>query len=53
MNDVIGEIEFAIRQYVVTTEHLIEVLGRCEEPIPTDVTAALVLLANAIKEAWD
>ena len=53
MNDVIGEIEFAIRAYVVSTEHLIEILNRHDEPVPPGVHAALLLLANAIGEAWD
>lgn len=52
MNEV-EELEFAVREYAVSTEHLLEVMAKTgEESIPATVKGALMLLAKAINTEW-
>ena len=47
------ELEFAVRQYEVATEHLIDTFLKHDLEVPNTVKAALLYLANAINSAWD
>ena len=46
------ELEFALREYTVATEHLIEVLEKVEK-VPPSIFMAALGLANAINREWD
>jgi hypothetical protein len=45
------ELEWAVREYTVATEHLIEVLSKHEE-VSSRVGAELIALATALTEEW-
>ncbi len=46
------DVEFAVRQYVVATEHLMDVLSRYDE-IPSSIGAELIALSDAITMEWN
>ena len=54
MNDdgVIGELDFALRQYAVSTEHLIITMAKYGDDIPPRLLAALDQFVAAINREW-
>ena len=52
MNEIIGEMEFAIRQYAVSAEHLIITMAKHGDDIPPRLLAALDQFVAAINREW-
>ncbi len=49
----VEELEWATREYVISSEHLLDVLDRCgDENIPPTIYNALMTLAHVITKEW-
>ena len=46
-------LEFATREYCVTTENLIDAMTQADIDVPATIKGALGLLASAIVSEWD
>ena len=46
-------LEFAVREYEVATEHLMDVMSQMpDEDVPQSIIGAIILLSKAIETEW-